>query len=102
MNEPGPLPPKLRKLAIEADLIPSLDEWTYSAALKRFVALVRADERESIIGVPMAWLCEFNQADGTTRTSFCTEDPAGLRFNDEGEPSPFKTTALYAILKVGA
>ena len=45
---------------------------------------------------PIAWLCELMQEDGTTRQQFVTEDPDGLRWNDAGEPSPFKVTPLYA------
>lgn len=45
---------------------------------------------------PVAWLCELAQDDGTTRTMIVQEDPSGLRFNDIGEPSPFKVTPLYA------
>lgn len=45
--------------------------------------------------LPIAWLCEFLQEDGTTIRAFVEQDPAGLRWNDEGEPSPFKVTPLY-------
>ena len=44
---------------------------------------------------PRAWLCELAQEDGTTRTQFVEEDPDGLRWNDVGEPSPYRTTPLY-------
>lgn len=44
---------------------------------------------------PRAWLCELAQEDGTTRTQFVEEDPDGLRWNDAGEPSPYRTTPLY-------
>lgn len=44
---------------------------------------------------PIAWLCELMQEDGTTRQEFVTEDPDGLRWNDAGEPSPFKVTPLH-------
>jgi hypothetical protein len=46
-------------------------------------------------GKPRAWLCELAQEDGTVRTQFVEEDPAGLRFNDAGEPSPFRVTPLF-------
>jgi hypothetical protein len=46
-------------------------------------------------GKPRAWLCELAQEDGTVRTMFVEEDPAGLRFNDSGEPSPFRVTPLF-------
>ncbi len=39
---------------------------------------------------PRAWLCELAQADGTTRTQFVEQDPDGLRWNDAGEPSPYR------------
>jgi hypothetical protein len=48
---------------------------------------------------PVAWLCELAMEDGTTRTQFVTEDPDGLRWNDAGEPSPYRTTPLYAAPK---
>lgn len=44
---------------------------------------------------PRAWLCELAQEDGTTRTQFVEQDPDGLRWNDAGEPSPYRTTPLY-------
>lgn len=47
---------------------------------------------------PIAWMCELAQEDGTTRVQFVTEDPAGIRWNDSGEPSPFKVTPLYATI----
>lgn len=46
---------------------------------------------------PRAWLCELAQEDGTTRTQFVEQDPDGLRWNDVGEPSPYRTTPLYAM-----
>jgi hypothetical protein len=46
---------------------------------------------------PRAWLCELAQEDGTTRTQFVEQDPDGLRWNDAGEPSPYRTTPLYAL-----
>lgn len=45
---------------------------------------------------PVAWLCELAEEDGTTRYQFVRQDPEGLRWNDMGEPSPYKTTPLYA------
>lgn len=45
---------------------------------------------------PVAWLCELAQEDGSTRTQIVTENPDGLRWNDAGEPSPFRVTPLYA------
>lgn len=45
---------------------------------------------------PRAWLCELAQEDGATRTQFVEEDPDGLRWNDAGEPSPYRTTPLHA------
>ena len=45
---------------------------------------------------PAAWLCELMQEDGTARTMIVTENPDGLRWNDSGEPSPFRVTPLYA------
>jgi len=44
---------------------------------------------------PRAWLCELAQEDGTTRTQFVEQDPDGLRWNDAGESSPYRTTPLY-------
>lgn len=44
---------------------------------------------------PVAWLCELAQEDGTTRTQFVEQDPDGLRWNDAGEPSPYRTTPLF-------
>jgi hypothetical protein len=46
---------------------------------------------------PRAWLCELAQEDGTTRTQIVEQDPAGLNFNDAGEPSPYSTAPLYAM-----
>jgi len=45
---------------------------------------------------PVAWLCKLAQEDGTVKTMFVDQDPYGLRFNDIGEPSPFRVTPLYA------
>jgi len=36
---------------------------------------------------PVAWLCEFFAEDGSTRTQIVQQDPAGLRWNDAGEPA---------------
>ena len=47
-------------------------------------------------GEAVAWLCKLMQEDGSVREMIVTEDPAGLRFNDIGEPSPFSVTPLYA------
>ena len=44
---------------------------------------------------PVAWLCELMQEDGSVRSQIVTEDPDGLRWNDIGEPSPFRVTPLY-------
>jgi len=44
---------------------------------------------------PTAWLCEFEAEDGTVTKQVVYEDPDGLRFNDIGEPSPFKVTPLF-------
>ena len=44
---------------------------------------------------PRAWMCELMQEDGTTRVQFVSEDPEGLRWNDAGEPSPYRVTPLY-------
>lgn len=46
---------------------------------------------------PRAWLCELAEEDGTTRTQFVEEDPEGLRWNDSGEPSPYRTTPLLTM-----
>ena len=46
---------------------------------------------------PRAWLCELAQEDGTTMTQFVEQDPAGLRWNDAGEPSPYRTTPLLTL-----
>jgi hypothetical protein len=35
------------------------------------------------------------QEDGTTRTQIVEQDPMGLRWNDAGEPSPYRVTPLY-------
>jgi hypothetical protein len=48
---------------------------------------------------PRAWLCELAQEDGTTRTQIVEQDPAGLNFNDAGEPNPFRVTPLYDLTK---
>lgn len=45
---------------------------------------------------PVAWLCELAQEDGSVKTQIVQEDPDGLRWNDSGEPSPFRVTPLYA------
>lgn len=45
---------------------------------------------------PIAWLCELAQEDGSVKTQIVTEDPEGLRWNDSGEPSPFRVTPLVA------
>ena len=45
---------------------------------------------------PVAWLCSLMMEDGTTRTQIVEQDPAGLRWNDDGEPSPYKVQPLYA------
>ena len=47
---------------------------------------------------PIAWLCKFVADDGTTRTQFVEQDPAGLRWNDAGEPSPYSVTPLVDAL----
>lgn len=44
-----------------------------------------------------AWLCELAQEDGTTRTQIVEQDPAGLRWNDAGEPSPYRVTPLHDL-----
>jgi hypothetical protein len=44
---------------------------------------------------PVGWLCEMTQEDGTTHTQFVDKDPDGLRWNDAGMPSPYRTTPLY-------
>ena len=44
---------------------------------------------------PRAWLCEMVQEDDSVSTMFVEQDPAGLRFGDVGEPSPFRVTPLY-------
>lgn len=44
---------------------------------------------------PRAWLCELMMEDGTTRTQIVEQDPNGLRWNDAGEPSPYRVTPLY-------
>ena len=46
---------------------------------------------------PRAWLCELAEEDGATRTQFVEEDPDGLRWNDAGEPSPFRTMPLLTM-----
>lgn len=51
---------------------------------------------------PRAWLCEFAQEDGTIRTQIVEQDPAGLRWNDAGEPSPFRVVPLYEVDTVQA
>lgn len=50
---------------------------------------------------PRAWLCELAEEDGTTRTQFVEEDPDGLRWNDAGEPSPYRTTPLLTMEQAG-
>lgn len=45
---------------------------------------------------PVAWLCSLMMEDGTTRTQIVEQDPAGLRWNDDGESSPYKVQPLYA------
>ena len=44
---------------------------------------------------PRAWLCAMVQEDGSVNSMFVEQDPAGLRFGDIGEPSPFRVTPLY-------
>jgi len=51
---------------------------------------------------PRAWLCELAQEDGTTRTQFVEQDPEGLRWNDAGEPSPYRTTPLLTLAQAQA
>ena len=51
---------------------------------------------------PCAWLCEMVQEDGSIKSMFVEQDPAGLRFGDVGEPSPFRVTPLYDHPAVGA
>ena len=62
-------------------------------------ALAAADAELAARQEPVAWLCELAMEDGSTRTQFVTEDPDGLRWNDAGEPSPYRTTPLYAAPK---
>lgn len=49
----------------------------------------------SMVYTPRAWLCELMMEDGTTRTQIVEQDPDGLRWNDAGEPSPYRVTPLY-------
>ena len=44
---------------------------------------------------PRAWLCELLAEDGTTRTQVVEQDPRGLRWNDQGDGSPYDVTPLY-------
>lgn len=59
----------------------------------------QTNERSIRLGLgahkPRAWLCELAEEDGSVRTQIVEQDPDGLRFNDEGEPSPFSVTPLY-------
>ena len=67
-----------------AEMTPTRDAWTDAGASQ-----VERGIR------PRAWLCELAQEDGTTRTQFVEQDPHGLRWNDAGETSPYRTTPLY-------
>jgi len=51
---------------------------------------------------PTAWLCELAQEDGKTRWKFVEEYPDGLRWNDSGEPSPYRTTPLVTLAEANA
>jgi len=51
---------------------------------------------------PDAWLCWMAEEDGSTRTMIVDEDPDGLRFNDIGEPSPFRVTPLHSVEQMHA
>jgi len=51
---------------------------------------------------PVAWLCELAQEDGTTRRQFVEQDPDGLRWNDTGEPSPYRTHPLFDQAAINA
>ena len=44
---------------------------------------------------PIAWLCELYEEDGSVKTQIVEQDPAGLNFNDAGDPSPFRVTPLF-------
>lgn len=61
-------------------------------------ALRAALAEHAPIRKPIAWLCKFVADDGTTRTQFVEQDPAGLRWNDAGEPSPYSVTPLVDAL----
>jgi hypothetical protein len=81
-----------------ADTLPPLPchmdgESIYSAA--EMQAYARA-ALAAVPAQPVAWLCSLMMEDGTTRTQIVEQDPAGLRWNDDGEPSPYKVEPLYA------
>lgn len=61
----------------------------------RRMFLAMTENCPEVSGEPVAWKCEMAQEDGTVRTMFVAQDPDGLRFNDMGEPSPFRVTPLY-------
>lgn len=69
--------------------------WSEPADALGMAALLVSEAKRS--DRPRAWLCEMVQEDGTTRTQFMEEDPEGLRWNDAGETSPYRTTPLYAL-----
>ncbi len=62
-------------------------------------ASVGRELSEELGFAPVAWMCEFMTVCESTETQFVTEDPAGLRFNDAGDPSPFRVTPLYSSPK---
>lgn len=67
----------------------------HESARERGIAIEQAIRR-AVDWEQVAWLCEFVTADESTERQVVFEDPDGLRFNDVGEPSPFRTTPLYA------
>jgi hypothetical protein len=56
---------------------------------------------EGLGPAPVAWMAEFVTACESTETQFYTQDPNGLRFNDAGDPSPFRVTPLYDLASIG-
>lgn len=52
-------------------------------------------------GEPVAWKCDFMDPRDVEYSQIVMENPAGLRFNDIGEPSPFRVTPLYAAAPTG-
>ena len=88
--------------------MPVSDEWAAKTSSRAISLLARndyvrpPDVAPNQTPTPRAWLCELVQEDDSVKTMFVEQDPAGLRFGDVGEPSPFRVTKLYDHPAVGA